>query len=205
MMKMDGGLAPQKPDPAQQPQGAPPDDQGGDGGENVSPEEQKLYDTFVSNCLLLIFRDKKQTAAVVKSLAASPQDFVATLANVTAHIVVAAEMSAKKKGLDIPGDIVLAAGEDVLRELAQLASKAGIHTYDQREIEAAGLQAVDLYRQLGAQAGLVDENALKQQFGQMVQADKAGQLDQALPGITGLAQRGAPDAGGAAPDDQQGA
>lgn len=211
MMKMQGGLAP--PPPAGDPQD--PGATGGDGGANVSPEEQKLYDQFGNNCLVLIFgdgkdprADKQRTAAVIKSLSASTHDFVGTLANVTAHIVVAAEVSAKKSSLDIPGDIVMAAGEDVLRELAQLASKTGIHTYDQRELEAAGLQAVDLYRQLGAQAGIVDENALKAQFGQMVQADKAGQLDQALPGASALAQHGAPDAGGAppapAPAGQQG-
>jgi len=167
MMRMGGKPEAEGIQGGLEPQAEPQDDEA---TEEASPEEQKLFETVVDNALRVIYSPQSR-AAVLKSLGAS-SNFVMNLANVTAHIVVRVESSAKQSGTEIPGDILMKAGEEIMRDLANLAQEVGIHTYTPDELERAGLVAIDQYRQLGTKAGLVDPNALKSQF---MAAQQAGQ------------------------------
>lgn len=165
---------------------------------NVSPEEQADYDKFVNNALEIIYPQGGGTVSPVvmkhlngeyeqeaqqilaeaqPPLGVSPID---NLAGTTVLLVVALDQSATAAGKDVGQDVVIHGGVAVLEELATVAQAAKIHDYSDKEIEAATLRAMDLYRYVGPR---YDENAAKQDFGQVVEADKTGTLDQVVPGI----------------------
>lgn len=148
---------------------------------NVSPEEQAQYDKFVDNGLALIY-DKKTFPAILTNLKAGP-DPVQALAATTVQIVTRLSDSAQEHGEKIDGDVMFHGGLELLQDLATTAERAGIHKFTPQELDAATYRAMDLARQVLTQKGELDPNQLKQQFGQIVQADRAGQLDKVIPGI----------------------
>jgi hypothetical protein len=185
-------------------QGAPPpaQQQGGDmEGEasNVTPEEQAQYDQFVNNALEIIYPQQSQgqpSPAIMQGLAGQMDPQVAemfaqadppvgnspidNLAATGVSLVLMVEASAAQANAAISDDVLYHAGADILAELAEVAEAAKIHEYPDAEMESALYRALDLYR---VSSPRVDPERLKQEFGQIVEADKAGQLDQLLPGI----------------------
>ena len=73
-----------------------------------------------------------------------------------------------------------------LRRLTASAAALGFR-FDRHgarnELQAATYRAMDLYREIGEQNGRVDPDALKQQFGEIVDADKRGDVQSVLPQI----------------------
>lgn len=154
---------------------------------NVSPEEQAEYDEFVNNALNLIY-DEKTKDRVIERLGAT-DDPVDDLANTVAVTVMGLQDSAERSGRKISDDVLFHGGIEILEDLANLAEKAGIHSFSEDELEAATYRALDTYREMATQAGKIDPEALKQEFGSILQADKQGALEQVLPGIGQAAQK----------------
>ena len=166
---------------------------------NVTPEEQAQYDEFVNNALEIIYPAQTQgqpSPQIINSLSGqmseqerellaqadpplgnSPID---NLAGTGAAVVVMVEGSAAQAGARIDDDVLFHAGADILAELAEVAEAAKIHPYSEEEMESALYRALDIYRMSSPR---VDPEMLAQEFGQIAEADKAGQLDQVLPGI----------------------
>jgi len=179
---------PPAPDPAAppSPDAAAPDDGSGDVGDgepNVTPEEQKAYDEFVKNGLRVIYDGDKAREEVVNRLRQHPDDPVGTLANVTVWLEQMLEASAESSGAEISDDVKLHGAIALMEELAEVAGAAKIHDYNQKELNAALLQAMDLYREAGEKSGAVDPAQLKGEFDQIVSADKAGKISSVLPQV----------------------
>ena len=179
-----------------------------EGQPNVSPEEQAQYDHFVGNAQELIYGDGEDGqprvepavlaqlrgemdqevqgvfANVEPPLSGSPTD---NLAAATVMVVLVLEGTAASEGTQLDDAVVLHGGTEILSDLAEIAEAARIHAYTQEEIEAATYRAMDMYR---TTSGRVDQEALKAQFGEIVAADKAGTLDQLLPGISSRMPQG---------------
>lgn len=153
-----------------------------EGQSNVSPEEQEAYDTFVANGMQLMSKGGKINEAVLKRLEGTG-DPVDDLANATVMIVLTLVQSAQKAGAPIPDDVVFHGGVEIMEHLADLAEKAGIHDYDEKELEGSLYRALDYYREAGSEMGVVDKKALAGEFEQITQADREGRLDQILPGL----------------------
>ncbi len=149
---------------------------------NVSPEEQEAYDTFVSNGLQLMSKGGKINDAILQRLEATG-DPIDDLANATVMIVVTLVESAANSNAPVPDEVVMHGGVEILEHLVELAEKAGIHDYTEKEMEGALYRALDYYREWGKQSGRVDEEALKGEFEQIVEADRSGRLDAVLPGL----------------------
>lgn len=161
-------------------------------GEPASPEEQAIYDQFMENAHSVILGGGNQPSQVtmahlqgqfepeLQQMFAqaqpplNPQNPVDNLAATTTVIVIYLQGSAQEAGKDVPGYIVLEAGQDICDDLAQLVK---INDHD---AEMAFYRACDLYRQVSP---YVDQNDLAQQFGQFVEADKSGQLERDVPGL----------------------
>lgn len=157
------------------------DDEGAE-NPNVSPEEQAQYERFMDNAFKLIYHGGKVSPAVLESLGASG-DPKMNLAHTAVNIVLHLQDSARKANKDVSPDVLFQGGKDVVEDLANLAGMAGIHKFDQDELEGAWYQALDLYREAATRRGLIDPDAIKQDFDTIVQADRAGNLDKLLPGI----------------------
>lgn len=172
--------------PAGNPQGAPaPEMEDGGGQPNVSPEEQAQYEAFVNAALTLISDDNTE-AGLLKSLGGS-KDPILSLASTAVNVVKRVEAAAAKKNQQIPGEIILHGGQEIVEALAAMAAAAGIHDYTPEEVEGAFYRAADMYREDKAAAGEIDEAAAKSDIEELKAADQAGDpmLKQAAAALGG--------------------
>lgn len=179
---------PSQADPTQGADSAP--EEGGDS--NVSPEEQQQYDTFVQKAAELIYGDGKVRPEILQSLAPAREPAkdpkggnpaVLALANTAVQIVSKLDSSSKQAGFQVSDDVLYHGGSEVVEMLAEIAQHAGFHDYTEHEIQGAFFQAVDDYRPIAEEMGRTDQQTLKGQFQQVVDADQKGELNQLLPGI----------------------
>lgn len=148
---------------------------------NVSPEEQAQYDRFVNNAYSMIYDDKAMPQ-IVKRMG-SGEDPVEALASTAAMVVTALEDNAKAKGVEISPDVLLHGGMEILGDLADLSKEAGGHEYSEAEIEGATYRAMDIYRESRASQGGLHDDAIQQEFAQILEADRKGELGSMMPGL----------------------
>lgn len=164
------------------PEGAPEEEP------NVSPEEQAIYDKVVNNAYSLIY-DKATLPQIKKSLAGGG-DPVEGLANTTAMVMMRLEDSAKEANAPIPPDVLFHAGKEVLEDLVNLAEKAGIHSFEEKELEQATYRALDIYRDARQQSGQLDRKAALRDLSGAMAADQDGALTEIFPELSPLAKKG---------------
>jgi hypothetical protein len=155
-------------------------------GQNVTAEEQDLYDATVGQAYNLIYDDEVLPRILKRLNGPNP---VESLATVAVMVMGRVEDSALKENRKIPGDVMLHAGMEVLQDLASLAAEAKVYKYDKAEKEAALYQALDQYRQMREGQGRLDRESLRRDWAQMMQAEQQGRLDEVLPGADKLAER----------------
>jgi hypothetical protein len=193
------GIAPQ---PAE-----PQDDELGDEEgmtPNVSPQEQEEYDDFVLAGMALIFEGDSKNAQVrpgiMKLLDDDPTDLKAILksdaldqqfspvvAIAATTVVIVLELMKTAGPEDRPSDDVAFHGAvAILEQLAEIWMRKNKQDLGEDDVHRALSMAADLYREVGADEGLVDENSLKEQFAQLVQADKEGRLGEISPELEGI-------------------
>lgn len=228
---------PSQPSPPQD-QGGGPDEVGDEEGmqPNVSPEEQQQYEDFVLSGLAMIYEkppsqddqggDEQGGAVrpgILKLLDNDPSDLrsilkadelkqfspLVAIAATTVIIVVGIQKIAKGTP-DEPADaIVMHGAAAILEELAEIWMRRNKQQLQEDDVHKALSMAADIYREVGADAGLVDENALKDQFQMLVKADKEGKLAEVSPDLAGInkaaeinAQQGDDPTQDQAPDQQ---
>lgn len=189
---------------ASAPAGPMPEDdtrlaEGEDGREPATPEEQAQYDAFVKEGMKLIYAKGQVNPGILKLLDDDPQDLIAILGEevgqdfspvialaATATIVV---LEVVRRADPKPeGEIIMHGGAEILEDLADLAGQPGpdgqpIHTYTEDDVNQAMIHAVNLYRITATQAGMLDEEALAQEFADILNAQEDGTLGKMLPGI----------------------
>ncbi len=149
---------------------------------NVSPEEQQVYDQFVDNALSAIY-DEKSLPQIIQSLRGDGNP-IDGLANTAVNIVMRVKSSAEQAGQQISDDILLAAGGEIIEDLAGLATTAGVHEYTPEEIEGALFQSMDIYREMTGRDGGENREQVVQDMNQLNALDEAGRLDEVAPGLT---------------------
>ena len=191
------GLLPGGPPPGQQAPGGPPPGPQAPADRpqaNVSPEEQSEYNQFVTNGLSMIYSEEA-IPAILQGLSGSG-DPVEGVANTAVMIISRLEDSAKQANQTVSPDVLFHGGTELLADLVNLAEQAGIHKFSDEDRERALFRALDLYREMRQGSGQLDEEDLKAQFAELVQADQEGRLDELLPELTGgLPSGGAQPAG----------
>jgi hypothetical protein len=172
------GAAPQQgmvPAPAEPPQGEP-----------ASPEEQQMYDDFVTRAKMLIFDQETEEVrpAVVKMLEGD-DDPKAALGQTAASIAFRVLQEAEKGGVQIPEDVMMEAGQEIFSDVAQVASAVtGVDFMaDDQAYEGAFYIAVDELRQMLTSAGMVDVEQEKAAFQEMAAADADGRLSEMMGGL----------------------
>ena len=161
--------------------------------ETVTPEEQEQYDLFVSNGMKLLY-DQKVMPKLMESIrgggnATEDGNPIEGLANALSMLVMRLEDSAAEKGQPISPDVMLHGGTELLEQMADLAEQAGVHTFDESEIETALYLALDTYRTTRQQQGKLPEDQLKADMQQLAQAEQDGSIDEIIPGITEYAKK----------------
>lgn len=159
---------------------------------NVSPEEQQIYDQVMDKASQLIYGDGKVMPEILESLKpaqepaqdpAGGNPAVLALANTATQIIQKLDTSSREQNVTIPDDVLYHAGTEIIELLAEVAEKAGFHDYSEDELNGALVQTVDNYRPIAEEMGRTDADTLKQQFGEIQQADEQGKLGEMLPGL----------------------
>ncbi len=160
----------------------------GDQGEepNVTEAEQREYETFVTNGMRIL-DDQKALPKLLESIAGDGNP-VEGLANSLAMLVMRLEDSAAQGGQKISGDVMLHGGTELLEQMVELAEEAGVHEFEEKEIESALYLAMDLYRTTRQQQGALPEDQLAADTQELTRADQAGELENMIPGITEFAK-----------------
>lgn len=153
---------------------------------NVSPEEQQLYNEFVKNGMKLLYNEKG-TKAIVKALDGGGNP-VQGLANTLVAIVSRLDQSAKEKGKEFPGDVMLHGAQELLEQMADFSEQSGGYAYDEKEMETAFYMALDMYRQNMQDAGQLDQKMYQGEMAELETQDEQGMIEDVLPGITAAAQ-----------------
>jgi hypothetical protein len=192
-----GGVAPA-------PDSVGPDDVSDEEGQapNVSPEEQEQYDDFCHGALALIYEGDKDNGQVkpgiLKLLDDDPSDLKAILnakeleqfsplvAIAATAVVVVMEIKRLAKDAEISDAVLMHGGAFVVEELAQIWMGSNKHDLSEDDLHKTYQIAVDIYREVAADAGMLDENSLKEQFAELQKADKEGRLADVSPELAGI-------------------
>jgi hypothetical protein len=173
-----------------------------DGESNVAPEEQAEYDQFVKNGMAMLYHQGEVSPAIIESLSAKgegsegegegkgPSGPVIALANTTVEIVSHLDESSRQAGKPVSNDVLLHGGIEIMEQLIDIAETANVHDYSEEEQQGAIAIAMDMYRPKLIEGGRTSEDALKGEFGEVVQADEQGQMEEMLPGIDKVTKRG---------------
>ncbi|MBF5091904.1 hypothetical protein F1640_18285 [Novosphingobium sp. NBM11] len=100
-----------------------------------------------------------------------------------------------------PEAVLYQAGREAVEEMIEISEAAKLHDFNDQDIEGAFLRALDLFRVAATKINPRIVDALKTGFAQLVDADRAGQLNKILPGLPG----GQPIPAGQPQAPQQGA
>ena len=154
---------------------------------NVTPELQAEYNRFVTNGMRMLY-NQKAMPQILESIRGDGNP-VEGLANALVMLVMRLEDSAAQQGQQIDGDIMEQGGAELLEQMVDLAEKAGVHKFKEKEMESALYLAMDLYRTTRQQQGRLPEEQLAADMQELMRADQAGELEQMIPGITEYAKK----------------
>lgn len=167
-------------------------------GEPASPEEQAIYSDLEKKAMAYIYPPNQHGQVSAEIVANLKGDFdpqilamfeqaepaltdapADTVAAVAALLTIMVEGTLGGPG---PESVMMEIGSDLVGNLAEVAEAAGLKDFAAKEMDGVFYRAVDLYR---VASPFVDQEALKAEFGKIVEADKAGQLETVLPGLPG--------------------
>jgi hypothetical protein len=152
----------------------------------ASPEEQAQADHLVGKALELIYSDGmfEQVVNMLEGGAGegAEGDPGRGLAMATDMIAARVGEAAEQAGEQLSPDVAHAAFGDILEELAEVSRRGQIKDYstDPEALESSYFQALDLYRERLSQAGVIDQEHAKADFGKLQQMDENGQLERIM-------------------------
>ena len=153
-------------------QGAP----AGEGMVDATPEEQQMYDRFISMSMMALY-DKKMMPKMMKMIESTPDDPVEGIAEVGAQIAMRVVNKAKDDGIDIPGDIILHAGEELIELIVELVEESGIAQVAPEQAEAAFLTAADKFGKMSREAGSYSKEQEQTDTAELERMSGAGEID----------------------------
>lgn len=179
---------------------------------NVDEAEQESYEDFVYAGFALIYAKNSVRPEVKSFLDKDPSDlrsvldkliseegeepqFTPMLTVAATAVIIVLQLMRLADDSDRPDDaVIFHGGRAIVEELAQIYGGLNKQELTQGQVNEAFAMAADLYREAAADAGLVNEEALKAVWGQIVAADKEGRLGEVLPQLEEINKLAAEDA-----------
>lgn len=145
--------------------------------QQATPEEQELYEQFVSKAFMLVY-DEKFFPTVVEMLRGG-DDPIEGLAVAASTVIARVLTAAKDAQADLPGDVAFHAGKEVFEDLAELSRQAGIHDFsaDPDAFEGAYFRTLDRLRQTLEGTGDINKEAAEADLAMLQQMDESGELE----------------------------
>ncbi|MFN8828843.1 MAG: hypothetical protein ACK50Q_01150 [Labrys sp. (in: a-proteobacteria)] len=152
----------------------------------ASPEEQADYERLVTNAMKVVYGDGEVNPQILDTLQAG-DDPIAALGEATATVVMSLIRSARKAGKELSADVLFHAGTEIFEDLANLATEAGIHDFnnDPDALEGAFFIALDRVRLMQEQDGSLDKPAAESDLQALQQEDQSGALRDRLMAMEG--------------------
>jgi hypothetical protein len=179
---MGQGAAAGPPSPAPQgapqaPQGAPQGGQAPQNGVPATPEQQAQYNRFFAYSILMLYNEDFMPK--VQELFQKTPTPIEAAARVGAAIATRIYTAALDKGAEIPTEVMLYAGQEVMGEIAEMARMAGLANLSPEDVETAYYMAADMVRHALEGAGKIGDIDGKQELDQirgMIGDDRMGQV-----------------------------
>lgn len=157
--------------------------------EPASPEEQRIYDSFVEGIYRTVFKDKNRIRPLVASIVDEEGDPKSDLATAAAGIVHAAGQSAKAKRRPVPTEIQFAALEEITESLADFVEKVtGREIFPQEVLDGAFLQAASTLGDMLVQSGDLSREEAQRDLQELAQKDREGRLAEEDPELVAAAK-----------------
>ena len=198
--------------PGEPPQGAEPGDKAQEGSEptkdsesagssnsildgeppNVTPEEQKQYDTVVGKALELLYADDRLPTLVDK-LKNGTDNISGAIGHTAAMTLLTISRTVESQGQQIPEDVLYAAGQEIVGQITDIAVAAKLVDPSGKEkvAEAALYEGLRVWGQQMGANGQIDGNKQQEAAGLLQQAG-IPQDTSKLPGHGPAAAPGAP-------------
>jgi hypothetical protein len=150
------------------------------GSEPASPEEQAMYDKFVSLSLLALYDDKMMPRTVAH-ITKQPNKAVA-VGEVAAGIFQRVYASAKESGAEVPGDVLINAMAEIVEATVELSdTKAGTDLTPE-EMDEALYKAMDVARKMLKQAGDYTDEMKAADAAELQAMSESGEIDRITGG-----------------------
>lgn len=202
-MQMGLGNVPQQP-AGQQPVEQSPGQQPGQQQQvrRASPEEQQLYNRFVGLSMTLLYDQKFMQRAI--DMMKARKTTMEGVAEVAALVAFQVYTQAQKQGQEIPSQVVVHAGMEVITLVVELALAAGLEPMTDKEMELAFYGAADAFREKMETAGMIDPAQLEADRQQIEAMQQDGRLVETMASIQSeQAKMAQPQAGPVANPQQQ--
>lgn len=173
----------------EQAQAGPPPAQGmGDAVQDdrqpASPEMQKQYNQFVAMSLLMLYDEKFMKTA--EEIFKKGVNVTESMARVATGIAMQIVSGAKNQGQDVPPEILLNGGWELMNEVRTFAQAATEKEISDDDMETAFYLAADMLRAAMQGAGMVDQETMKGEYeriSQKIGPDAFDALVQRLRGV----------------------
>lgn len=148
---------------------------------NVSQEEQGQYEDFVNRCYEMIYTDDnlEAIAATIEAGEYPAGDLAQAVAQVVSRVIAVA----KEAGVEYGGDVKLHGGVEVMEAIADSLTQQGVYQFTPDDLERAMYIAMDAFRELNKNTGLINEDAAKEDMALLEQMDKSGSLEQQMSSL----------------------
>lgn len=151
-------------------------------GQPASPEEQKMYDEFVSVATIAMSNEKMLDRLMQMMSSAKPPEAIGKFAAAVAY---RSYVAAKEKGVNLTGDVILNGGAEILAAAMEYAEAAGSPPLNEDQQATAMAIAADEFRLEMQKAGDIDEKALEEDIEVFRQAEQSPQAQQVLQQLGG--------------------
>lgn len=151
------------------------------GLEPASEEEQGIYDTFVSMAMIALY-DERMMPQLVRLLK-SANDPVQAVAEIAASVAMRVYTKAQEDGAEIPGDVLLHAGREIVGLVIELAERAGIQPLTPEQAEEAFYAAADIFAGNAEEMGVYTEEIAKQDVQAINEMKASGRFDQVMQAL----------------------
>jgi len=132
---------------------------------NVTPEEQKQYDTVVGKAMELLYADER-LPVLVKKLRDGADNISAEIGHSAAMTLTTIARTVENQGQEIPEEILYSAGQEIVSQVTDIAEAAGIISPEQSQAvaEAALYEGLRLWGEMMTRDGkLTDERQMEAQ------------------------------------------
>jgi hypothetical protein len=92
---------------------------------NVSPDEQKMYDTVVVKAMQLLY-DPKRMPVLVDKLKANTDNISGEIGHSAAMTMLTIYRTVQNNDQEIPEDVLYAAGQEIVSQITDIAEAAGL-------------------------------------------------------------------------------